>query len=79
MEVAIARSLLARKAASGVSGLASAIVGLFGGGHDVERAGVTVGRPGRPMHLFLRPGAILADEGGAHAIYGCKGSGGLKP
>ena len=79
MEVAIVRSLLARRAVSGVSGLASAIVGLFGGDHDMANAGVTVGRPGRAMHLFLRPGAILADEGGIHAIYGCKGSGGLKP
>ena len=79
MEVAIVRSLLARKTVSGVSGLASAIVGLFGGDHDMALAGVTVGRPGRAMHLFLRPGAILADEGGIHAIYGCKGSGGLKP
>ena len=79
MEVAIVRSLLARRAVSGVSGLASAIVGLFGGDHDMANAGITVGRPGRAMHLFLRPGAILADEGGIHAIYGCKGSGGLKP
>ena len=79
MEVAVVRSLLARQAVSGVSGLASAIVGAFGGDHDMELAGVTVGRPGRPMHLFLRPGAILADEGGIHAIFGCKGAGGLKP
>ena len=81
MEVAVVRSTLASRAVGGVSGLAKSIVGLFSGetAHDMATAGITVGRPGRCMHLFLNVGAILADEGAIHAIYACKGAGGLKP
>ena len=69
MEVAVVRSTLANHAVGGVSGLAKSIVGLFRGvtAHDMPTAGITVGRPGRCMHLFLNVGAILADEGAIHA------------
>ena len=81
-EVAVVRSTLTRDIVGGVSGLFKKLVHLFigpGADHNMETAGVVVGRPGRAMHIFASVRALVADEGALHAIYACKGAGGLKP
>ena len=47
--------------------------------HNMETAGLVVGRPGRVMHIFAKVAAVVADEGALHAFYACKGASGLKP
>ena len=81
LEVAVVRTAVAKGVTGGVSGLAKHIVGLFDedSAHNMATAGITVGRPGAAMHLFLRVSGVLADEGAIHALYSCKGAGGLKP
>ena len=81
-EVAVVRSTLTRDIVGGVSGLFKKLVHLFigpGADHNMETAGVVVGRPGRAMHIFASVRALVADEGALHAIFACKGAGGLKP
>jgi hypothetical protein len=81
-EVVFCRSAAVRELSGGVSGLFKAVVGAFfnNGGHDFSTSGITLKLPsGRFLQLFLTLRVVIADEAALHALYGCKGSSGLKP
>ena len=49
-------------------------------GHDMSKSGIQLQcHDGTLTILFAELSMILADEAALHAIYGCKGSSGLKP
>ena len=82
-EVVLLRSKIITETVVGnVSAIVAAALGVFfdEAGHDMQKAGIQVTlKNGTSHHLFFKLGMVLADEAALHAVYCCKGSGGLKP
>ena len=68
--------------AGGMSALFVAILELFFAedGHDMHKAGIYLQlSDGSNVRIFVKVDMVVSDEPALHALFACKGSGGLKP
>ena len=82
LEVRFVRSTVAQAIEGGVSALLKALLlQLFfnAGSHDFSTSGIVLPLPTGDVRIFMKLEVVIADEAALHALYTCKGSGGLKP